>query len=80
MSKKKNLTTFLLFAAFIGIGVSAWYFTKTEETKTKTDLIKEGMRFATKISDIHKIFIAPRDGETTTFVRGKGKEWIQRMR
>ena len=76
MSKKNNSTTLLLLVAFVVVGAGAWYFTKTEKTKTQTDLIKEGMRFATKTSDIHKIFIAQRDGEKTTFVRGEGKDWL----
>jgi len=58
------------------MGGGAWWFSKQEKTKSQTDLIKEGMRFATRISDVNKIFIAPRDGETTTFVRGKGKDWL----
>ena len=74
MSKKNN-STLLLVLAFILIGTSAWYFTKADKTKTKTELIKEGMAFSTKTSEIHKIFIAPRDGETTTFVRNED-HWI----
>ena len=74
MAKKKNTTLFLLLA-FTLIGASAWYFTKEEKTKSKTELIKEGMRFATKIDDVHKIFIAPRDGESTTFSRN-GDHWL----
>ncbi len=76
MSNKKNYSTLFLLLAFTLIGAGAWWFTKEEKTKSQTDLIKEGMRFATKISDIHKIFIAPRDGESTTFVRGEGKDWL----
>ena len=72
---KKNNTTIYLILAFLIVGSSAWYFTKEEKTKSKTDLIKEGMRFATQTSEIHKIFLAPRSGKTTTFER-KDDHWI----
>ena len=75
MASKKNNLTGILLLIFLAAGAGAWYFLKQETVQTKTEKIREGMRFATKTADVYKIFIAKRDGSTTTLER-RDDHWI----
>ena len=71
---KKNyllLIVFLLLA-----GATVWYLATTDEKAGKSTLTWD-RDFAVKdAEDIHKIFIAKRNGETYTITRGKGEYWL----
>lgn len=75
MASKKNNFTLILFLLLAAFAAGAWYFSKEEKTLDKTELIKQGMRFKTGVKDVQKIFIAQRDGTTTTLER-KDDYWI----
>lgn len=77
-------TTLILLLLFLILGGTAfWYFNKEQEKATKGTSYSEAMDLAVDPSILHKIFIADRDGKTTTLLKVNG-EWLlegkQKMR
>lgn len=69
-------TTVLLLLLFLILGGTAfWYFNKEKEKAEKGTSYSEAMDFAVDGSTLHKIFIADREGRTTTLLRVDG-EWL----
>lgn len=76
MASKKNNLTLLLLLLFVLTGAGAWWLNKEEDkTGDKTARILEGMQFATATANVHKIFIAQRDGSKVSLTRN-GDHWM----
>lgn len=74
MAKKKNTTLYLLIA-FLVVAVGAYFWLDQEDDMTKTQMLKEDMTFAVDAGKVHKIFLAKRNGVTTTLTKN-GDHWM----
>lgn len=69
--------TLLLLLVFVLLGGGTYWFMNQEKTETKSTVVGWDREFAVKdIDRIQKIFLADRNGTTTTLTRNGDKGWV----
>lgn len=67
----KRLLILLLLFLFLG-GATFWYLNSDSEMESKMTVLQSERDFAVPAEEVHKIFIADREGEKTTLERRNG--------
>ncbi len=70
-----NKTTLILLVLFVVLGGGVWWYTQNDTPKTTLTELNDYYMAIDDLDQVHKVFIADRDGQTVTIERN-GNHWI----